>query len=158
MLMVLALACSRRSDPDPTPTPARTQPATKRPAAARPPAATAASRSVVGSYLFTAVNKSKVPAEFPPGSGARLESGSLELQSNNRFAMRFQSRAPGGADAMSSGEDGRYRIGRDTLYFYVDGRETQPPVTFRFVRTSDGLRLIDSKGNNWAYVRRQPKP
>jgi hypothetical protein len=153
MLMVLVLACSRRSDPEPTPTPVRTQPATR--AAARPPSSAATTaRTVVGAYQFTAVNKARVPAEFPAGSGARLESGTLELQSNNRFAMRFQSRAPGAADVRSSGEDGRYRIGRDTLYFYVDGRETQPPVTFRFVRTSDGLRLIDSKGNNWIYVRR----
>jgi hypothetical protein len=76
------------------------------------------------------------------------------LQSNNRFSMRFTSRASGAAETRGSGEEGTYRIGRDTLYFYVDGRDSQPAVTFRFLRTADGLRLVDSKGNSWAYVRR----
>jgi hypothetical protein len=148
---VFALACSRRADPEPAAAPVRTQPTAKR-AVAKPAASTP--RTVAGSYRFSAVNKTRVPAEFPAGSGARLESGTLELQANNRFAMRFQSRASGATDVKNSGEDGTYRIGGDTLYFHVDGRESQPPVIFRFVRTSDGLRLIDSKGNNWAYVRR----
>jgi hypothetical protein len=150
ILLVFAVACSRRA-PEPAATPVRTQPTATRPAARAP--TTTPARTVVGSYRFTAVNKNRVPAEFPAGSGARLESGSLELQPDNRFAMRFVARASGAADTKSSGESGRYRIGRDTLYFYVDGRDTQPPVTFRFVRTSEGLRLIDSRGNTWAYAR-----
>jgi hypothetical protein len=150
VLIVLAAACSRRSKTEPVAAPApRTQTAAKRPAATATPA-----RSLVGAYRFTAVNKAKVPAEFPAGSGARLESGSLELLSSNRFAMRFAARARGADEVTTSGEDGRYRIGRDTLYFVVDGRESQPPVTFRFVRTSSGLNLIDSKGNTWSYVRK----
>lgn len=149
LLIVLAAACSRRSEPEPVAAPApRPQTAAKRPAATASP-----TRSIVGSYRFTAVNKNKVPAEFPAGSGARLESGTLELQSNNRFAMRFGARPSGASEVKTSGEDGRYRIARDTLYFTVDGREAQPPVTFRFVRTSAGLNLIDSKGNTWSYAR-----
>lgn len=149
LLAFAALACSKRpaAEPAPVPAPARAQPAEKRPAAT-------ATRSLVGSYRFTAVNKNKVPAEFPAGSGARLESGSLDLLANNRFAMQFRARAKGADDARNSGEAGRYRIGGDTLYFHVDGRDAQPPVVFRYARTSDGLRLIDSKGNTWAYARK----
>lgn len=149
LLIVLAAACSRRSEPEPVAPAPRPQTAAKRPAATASP-----TRSIVGSYRFTAVNKNKVPAEFPAGSGARLESGTLDLQSNNRFAMRFGARAAGNDEVKTSGEDGRYRIARDTLYFTVDGRESQPPVTFRFVRTSAGLNLIDSKGNTWSYARK----
>lgn len=150
ILLVFALACSRRA-PEQVAAPVRTEPTAKR--TVPKPATTTPARSVTGMYRFTAVNKSRVPAEFPPGSGARLESGTLELQPDNRFVMRFVARASGATDTKSSGENGRYRIGRDTLYFYVDGRDTQPPVIFRFARTQDGLRLIDSRGNTWAYAR-----
>lgn len=158
-LAIGACACSRRAEPAATPAPARTPAST--PTSARPPAARTeparsatvpASRSISGSYRFTAVNQSRVPAEFPPGSGARLESGTLDLTANDRFAMRFAARAGGATETVTSGEDGRYRIAGDTLYFYVDGRAA--PVVFRFVRTADGLRLIDTKGNSWVYVRK----
>ena len=148
ILLAFGVACSSNREPESAPTPVRRQPAAKRVSSAAPTA-----RPVVGSYRFAAVNKDRVPAEFPAGSGARLESGTLELRSNKRFAMRFLSRVPGGTAARVAGDDGKYRIGRDTLYFYVDNRATRP-VTFRFLRTSDGLRLIDKNGNTWAYVRR----
>lgn len=109
---------------------------------------------VTGDYRFAAVNNNPVPVEFPPGSGARLENGSLELQTNRRFSMRFGSRARGATEVTTSGEDGTYRIGGDTLFFTVDGREAQPPVTFRYMHTPSGLRLIDTRGNAWVYVRR----
>jgi hypothetical protein len=142
--LLAALACSRGKSP---------QPATPQP---QPPkrATQPAVRPLTGSYRFTAVNKSRVPAEFPPGSGARLESGSLELQTNNRFVMRFGAKTKGATEVKTSAEEGRYRIGRDTLYFLVEGRESQPPVTFKFARTSNGLRLVDRNGNEWTYVRR----
>ena len=127
----------------------RPQTAAKRPAATATP-----TRSIVGTYRFTAVNKTKVPAEFPAGSGSRLESGSLELLTGNRFSMRFDARVGGADEVRTSGENGRYRIARDTLYFTVDGRESQAPVIFRYVRTSAGLNLIDSKGNTWSYARK----
>ena len=147
--LILAAACSRRPKAEPAATPTTvSKPAAKR------PVATSTSRSIVGSYRFTAVNKTKVPAEFPVGSGARLENGTLELQSNSRFAMRFGARAREGDDLKTSGESGRYRIVGDTLYFTADGKESQPPVTFRYTRTSSGLNLIDSRGNTWAYSRK----
>jgi hypothetical protein len=146
--MLAAVACSRRSAaPEPVTPPPREQP---RPAQRQ---AEPVRRPMTGSYRFTAVNKSKVPAEFPPGSGTRLEAGSLELRADNRFSMRFDARPAGAAEARTSGEDGSYRMSRDTLYFTVDGRESQPAVIFRFARTSTGLRLIDTKGNAWIYVR-----
>jgi hypothetical protein len=149
LTVLAAAACSRRSKPEPAARAPVVTPAPKKTATAAPSPA----RSLVGSYRFTAVNKAKVPAEFPAGSGARLESGSLELLSGNRFVMRFASRGRGATEPKTSGESGRYRIGRDTLYFIVDGQDTRPPVTFRFTRTSAGLNLIDSKGNTWAYAR-----
>lgn len=143
--VLAALACSRGKSPEP----ATPQPQPSRRAATQP-----AVRPLTGSYRFTAVNKSRVPAEFPPGSGARFESGSLDLTTNNRFVMRFGAKTKGATAVKTSAEEGRYRIGRDTLYFHVDGRDAQSPVTFRFARTSNGLRLIDRNGNEWTYVRR----
>lgn len=145
--LIAVMACSRgRSEqpaaPQPQPTKRPTQPAVRD------------ATGITGAYRFTAVNKSRVPAEFPAGSGARLESGSLELRANNRFVMRFGAKAKGAAEVKTTAEEGRFRIGRDTLYFHVDGRDSQPPVTFRFARTSNGVRLIDRNGNEWSYVRR----
>lgn len=107
---------------------------------------------LAGSYRFTAMNDQPVPVEFPPASGARLESGSLELRSDHRYSMRFESRAPG-KDISPSGNDGSYRLRSDTVFFTPDGRETAPPVTFRFERVPGGLRLTDPSGNAWTYAR-----
>ncbi len=119
------------------------------------PGSRTAMSTLPGTYRFTTLNGHVVPVEFPAGSGARLERGSLALQSDGRFSLRFASRLAQSAEARSSGEDGAYRAGRDTLYFSPDGREGRPPVWFRYAVVKDGLRLTDRDGNVWTDVRQE---
>ncbi len=107
-----------------------------------------------GLYEFVAPNGRPAPVEFPAGSGAMIERGTLELQTSGRFALRFVGKGSGGGPSEPSGEAGHYRASGDTLYFVVDGREAWPPVWFRFAREDRGLRLTDRAGNQWWYTRR----
>jgi hypothetical protein len=107
-----------------------------------------------GFYRFVALNGRPAPVEFPPFSGALIESGTLDLQPGGRFALRFVGKGSGGGPSEPSGHEGRWHVASDTLYFVVDGLETRPPVWFRFARDDRRLRLTDRAGNEWAYARR----
>ncbi|HEU0015439.1 MAG TPA: energy transducer TonB [Longimicrobium sp.] len=122
------------------------------------PAMHSGTAAPTGHYRWTHLNGQARPAEFPAGSGARLEDGSIELQPGARFSLRFTTRPPGGAAARESGEDGDFCIGGDTLYFTPDGRDSRPPVVFRFAREGRVLRLWDSQGNEWRYTLDETRP
>ena len=105
-----------------------------------------------GGYRFVALNGQGLPVEYPKGSGARLESGALELSDSGRFSLRFSARSPG-RPARETRESGRYRTSNDTLHFEAEGQR-RTRVWFRYVLDESGLRLTDRRGDEWAYRRR----
>jgi hypothetical protein len=111
-----------------------------------------ATPTLPGGYRFVALNGQELPVEYPKGSGARLESGTLDLTDSGSFALKFAARSPG-RRARETGESGRYRVSSDTLYFEAQGRR-RTAVWFRYALDSDGLRLTDRRGDEWAYRRR----
>lgn len=122
----------------------------------------AADRALEGAFRWTTLGGQPVPREFPPGSGAMLVAGSLELRDaaaaardgSGRFSLRFTLRPTPADSARTTGEDGRFRIIADSLLFTPDGRENRPPVRFRYAWLPDGiLALTDARGNVWGYVR-----
>ena len=130
--------------------------------AAAPVRAMAVDTSLRGSFEWIALDGRAAPAEFPPGSGASLVAGALELRADadpreqpGRFGLRFTLRRTAADSARTSGEDGAFRVVNDSLHFVPDGRESQPPVRFRYAWGSDGtLALTDTRGHVWIYRRR----
>ena len=121
-----------------------------------------ADTSLEGAFRWTAVDGRPAPADYPSGSGAMLVDGSLELRDvpaarrdgTGRFDLRFTLRPPADT-ARPTGEGGRFRIAGDSLLFTPDGRESRPPVRFRYAWRPDGvLALTDAQGHAWTYVRR----
>ena len=118
--------------------------------------------TLAGHFRWVTLDGRAAPAEFPAGSGARLEEGSLELHPTprdssgfiGRFALRFGMRATPADSVRSSGPAGRYRLVADSLHFTPDGREGRPPVRFRYAWRADSLVLTDMQGHAWGYVRR----
>jgi hypothetical protein len=126
------------------------------------PAVSAASPSLEGTFRWTTLDQQPAPVEFPPGSGATLVGGTLELRGveaaardgSGRFGLRFTMRRTPADSARTTGEDGRFRIAADSLLFTPDGREDRPPVRFRYAWLPGGvLALTDAQGHVWGYVR-----
>jgi hypothetical protein len=118
----------------------------------------AADTVLVGVFRWTTLNDQTAPVEFPPGSGATLVAGSLELRGLSeairagRFGLRFTVKPPADT-ARVTGQDGRFRVVADSLLFTPDGREDRPPVRFRYVWRGAALALTDAQGHAWTYVR-----
>ena len=106
-----------------------------------------------GAYRFAQVNGQSPPLEWPAGSGAMLESGTLVIDTTGRFSMQFIVGGPLGSEP--SGQQGAYSVSADTIYFTPDG-STESPAWFQFELADGGtLRLRDTEQNLWSYARRQ---
>ena len=126
-------------------------------------AAAPADTTLEGGFRWMTLADRTKPVEFPPGSGATLLDGTLELRvedvagprGRRRFGMRFTAKTSAADSARVTGEDGNWVVRTDSLLFTPDGREDRPPVRFRYAWRRDGvLELTDSQGNVWGYVRR----
>lgn len=106
-----------------------------------------------GRFAWTELDGKSAPVEYPPGTGATLVSGSLELN-GERFVLRFGMR-PGPGDSLRvSAQQGRFREVADSLHFMPDGREAYPAVKFSYAWQPDGtLALTDARGHVWTYRR-----
>jgi hypothetical protein len=114
-----------------------------------------------GSFQWVSLNDRPPPAEFPPGSGAQLLDGTLELRPaadapdglNSRFQLVFTLRVPDGTTSPTPVE-GRYTASGDSLLFAPDDAEAAPPVRFRYRWLRDRSQaLTDTNGQVWAYTR-----
>jgi DNA-binding beta-propeller fold protein YncE len=115
-----------------------------------------------GLFRWIAVDGRAAPADFPPGSGALLTAGSLDLRDvgaarsaqGGRFGLRFTTQSPTDT-ARATAQSGRFRIVGDSLHFSPTGREDRPPVMFRYSwRPDSTLVLTDAQGHVWTYIRR----
>ena len=109
---------------------------------------------LLGDFRFEQVDGLPVPLEFPPGSGAYLEDGSLTLDDTGRFSLRFFARAPQEVEATWAGQDGSFTVKGDSLFFTPDDAEDRPPVRFRFEAAAEEIQLWDTQGYRWSYSRR----
>jgi hypothetical protein len=116
-----------------------------------------------GAYRWISLDGKDTPLEFPLGSGTMLVYGTLDVRNVNDaqagsgggFAMRFTVH-PRADTARVTGEDGKFVLRGDSLLFTPNGRESSPPVRFRYAFRSNGqqLALTDADNHVWVYVRR----
>ena len=115
---------------------------------------------LAGSYRWVSFDGKVPPIEYPPGAGASLLQGSLDLVAGEtsaagRYTTRFVVQRSEPDTARIAGESGDYRVKGDSLLLLSDGPGARVPVRFRFIRYPDGiLALTDVLGHSWGYVRR----
>jgi len=141
LLVMAGSACGESPPPESAETPSAET--VEVPATAAP--------TLEGGYRFSRLNGQLPSVEYPASSGMMLETGTLDIDPAGRFARTFIFAGPLGSEP--SGQAGSYRVSADTIYFAPEAA-SQVPVVFRYELADNELRLHDSAGNLWSYLRR----
>src|SRR5690606_26961978 len=70
-----------------------------------------------GDFRFERVGDTPAPAEFPPGSGAFLEDGTLAIDDEGRFSLRFYTLGAQEVEPVWTVQEGSYTVEGDSLFF-----------------------------------------
>jgi hypothetical protein len=116
-------------------------------------AAAPAAAQVEGSFALAQINGQPLPSASPTETNIIIDEMALRLGTDARYTMGFRVHRDGTDSPFQAEANGTYRIEGDRLIFQPDDGSMGEPVTYRWARDGETLRLYDEQQNEFRMVR-----
>lgn len=116
-------------------------------------AAAPAAAQVEGSFALAQINGQPLPSASPTETNIIIDEMALRLGADARYTMEFRVHRDGTDSPFQAEANGTYRIEGDRLFFQPDDGSMGEPVTYRWARDGETLRLYDEQQNEFRMVR-----